>query len=105
MHLVDLDKFKNLDPHWISGFVAGDLSFEVNIKLRNSKYEIGLTLSLSQHIRDVHLFICNANYFGYGNVYNSSTDLNCYLKNTKIFYQWVDFYNKIIPLTSIRLFV
>lgn len=94
LHLVDLAEFKNIDPHWISGFVAGDGSFEVKYRLRkNNKQEIGLTFSLSQDIRDAHLFGVIANYLDCGRVYTSSNNLHCYLKVQN----FSDIYNKIIP--------
>jgi hypothetical protein len=93
LHLFDLAEFKHIDPHWISGFVAGDGSFEIKVRLRKSGHEVGLTFSLSQHIRDAHLFGVLANYLDCGKVYTSSTGLNCYLKVQK----FSDVHNKIIP--------
>lgn len=37
LHLVNLAEFKNIDPNWISGFVAGDGSFDIKITRLNAK--------------------------------------------------------------------
>ena len=60
--------------------MAGDGSFEVTVRTRKYGNEVGLTFSLSQHIRDAHLLGVIANYLDCGKVYTSSTGLNCYLK-------------------------
>lgn len=48
----------NLDPNWISGFISGDGSFQVDIRKNDTfklKYQVLLRFSLSQHARDEQL--------------------------------------------------
>ena len=93
LHLVDLDEFKNIDPHWISGFVAGDGTFDIKITQRGSRFQVELRFRITQHIRDAHLLGVIAGYFGCGKVYVRSNGTACDLFINTI----PDNINKVIP--------
>jgi len=38
LHLVNYEQFKSIGPHWFSGFVAGDGSFEIKITSRDVRH-------------------------------------------------------------------
>ena len=93
LHLVNSAEFKNIDPNWISGFVAGDGSFDIKITKRKSKYQVELRFRITQHIRDIHILGLIAEYLDCGEVYISSNSLACdLLVNT-----FPNNINKIIP--------
>ena len=93
LHLVDLDEFKKIDPHWISGFTAGDGAFDIKITQRGSKYQVELRFRLTQHIRDAQLLGAIAAYFGCGKVYIRSNGLACDL----VINTFPDSINKVVP--------
>ena len=93
LHLVKLEEFKNIDPNWLSGFVAGDGTFDTKITDRGSKYQIELRFRITQHIRDAHLMGIIADYLGCGKVYIRSTGLACDLSLAN----FPDIINKVIP--------
>lgn len=57
---------KILDPYWVSGFVAGDGGFSINIR-PNKKIE--LRFYIAQHSKDIDLMNSLVNFFGAGKVY------------------------------------
>lgn len=93
LHLVDSDKFKNIDPNWISGFVAGDGSFDIKLTKRRSRDQIELRFRITQHVRDFHLLRVIAEYLGCGKVYMRPTGLACDLSVNN----FSDNIEKIIP--------
>jgi hypothetical protein len=93
LHLVDSAEFKNIDPNWISGFVAGDGSFDIKITKRKVKYQVELRFRITQHIRDAHILGIIAEYLGCGKVYIRSTGLACDL----VVNTFPENINKIIP--------
>lgn len=93
LHLVDFEDFKQIDPHWISGFTAGDGSFDIQITQRGYKYQIELRFRITQHIRDAHLLGIIAEYLGCGKVYIRSNDSGCDL----VIRNFPDNINKVIP--------
>jgi LAGLIDADG endonuclease len=93
LHLVDYAEFKNIDPNWISGFVAGDGSFDIKITKRQFKYQVELRFRITQHIRDAHILGVIAKYLDCGKVYIRSTNLACDL----VINTFPDNINKIIP--------
>lgn len=94
LHLVNYDKFKSIDPHWLSGFTAGDGSFNIKITERSkTKFQVELRFRITQHIRDSQLLVIIANYLGCGKVYIRSTNLACDL----VVHTFPDNINKIIP--------
>jgi len=93
LHLVDSAEFINIDPNWISGFVAGDGTFDVKLTQRKFKYQVELRFRITQHIRDAHILGIIAEYFGCGKVYIRSTGLACDL----VINNFPDNINKIIP--------
>ena len=93
LHLVDSAEFKNIDPNWISGFVAGVGSFDIKLTKRKSRYQVELRFRITQHIRDAHIFRLIAEYFGCGKVYIRSTGLACDL----VVNNFPDNINKFIP--------
>jgi len=80
LHLVKSSEFKSIDPHWISGFTAGDGSFSIRISKRVNTYQVELRFRITQHIRDAHLLGIIAEYFGCGKVYTRSNKLACDLE-------------------------
>lgn len=93
LHLVDLDEFKKIDPHWIFGFTAGDGAFDIKITQRGSNYQVELRFRLTQHIRDAQLLGAIAAYFGCGKVYIRSNGLACDL----VINTFPDSINKVVP--------
>lgn len=93
LHLVDSAEFKNIDPNWISGFVAGDGTFDIKITKRKSKHQVELRFRITQHIRDAHILGIIAEYLDCGKVYIRSTGLACDL----VVNTFPDNINKIIP--------
>ena len=93
LHLVDPAEFKNIDPNWISGFVAGDGTFDIKVTKRKSKYQVELRFRITQHIRDAHILGIIGEYLGCGKVYIRSTGLACDL----VVNNFPDNINKIIP--------
>lgn len=71
--LVDVYKLLPLHPYWIAGFAAGDGSFMVKLRF-NKDYNAGgrveLAFVLTQHVRDLALIKCLADYFGCGQYYS-----------------------------------
>jgi hypothetical protein len=64
----------NLNPFWISGFVAGDGSF--NLGIRNTG-QIYFNFNIAQHIRDLALMNLIFNYLGCGSVYARPDSNRC----------------------------
>jgi len=93
LHLVDSAEFNNIDPNWISGFVAGDGTFDIKLTKRKSRYQVELRFRITQHIRDAHILGIIAEYLGCGKVYIRSTGLACDL----VVNNFPDNINKIIP--------
>ena len=93
LYLVDSAEFKNIDPNWISGFVAGDGTFDIKITKRKSGYQVELRFRITQHIRDGHILGLIAEYLDCGKVYIRSTSLACDL----VVNNFPDNINKIIP--------
>lgn len=58
----------NLNPYWVSGFVAGDGGFSVYIKdkTETSKFRISYRFFVTQHIRDLELMNLFCKYFNCG---------------------------------------
>jgi hypothetical protein len=59
---------ENLNPYWVSGFVAGDGGFSVYIKdkTETSKFRISYRFFVTQHIRDLELMNLFCKYFNCG---------------------------------------
>lgn len=93
LHLVNPEELKTIDPHWISGFTAGDGSFSIKITKRKYGYQVELRFRITQHIRDAHLLGSIAEYLGAGKVYTRSNKLACDLEISN----FADNMNKIIP--------
>ncbi len=94
LHLVNTDEFKSIDPQWLSGFTAGDGSFNIKITERSqTKFQVELRFRITQHIRDAQLLVIVADYLGCGKVYIRSTNLACDL----VVHTFSDNINKIIP--------
>jgi hypothetical protein len=93
LHFVDSTEFKNIGLKWISGFVAGDGTFDIKITQRKSKYQVELRFRITSHIRDAHILGVIAGYFNCGKVYIRSTGLACDL----VIITFPDNINKIIP--------
>jgi hypothetical protein len=60
------------NPHWLSGFVSGEVCFYINIsksKTHKIGYSVGLKFILTQHDRDKILFELIIKYLGCGKLY------------------------------------
>jgi hypothetical protein len=69
IEVVERPKIKlplTLDPNWVSGFVAGDGGFSINIR-KNNKIEF--RVHVAQHSKDSDLLKLFINFFNSGNVY------------------------------------
>jgi hypothetical protein len=61
-----------LDPNWVSGFVAGDGGFAINIRTNKdniSKDRVDFRFHVAQHSKDFDLLNLFVNFFNSGNVY------------------------------------
>ena len=67
--LINTETIPN--PNWLSGFVTGEGSFDVNISKSTNKvgYRAQLRFRISQHIRDIKLMESIAKYLSTGNIY------------------------------------
>lgn len=65
----------NLNPHWISGFTAGDGGFSIGI--RQGTGQIYFRFHIAQHSRDILLMNLFIRFFGCGNVNIRSKDKRC----------------------------
>lgn len=94
LYLVSSEQFKSIDPYWISGFTAGDGSFDIKITERNnSKFQVELRFRITQHIRDLQILSNIIDYFGCGKVYIRKNNLACDLQIST----FSDNIDKIIP--------
>lgn len=93
LYLVDSAEFKNIDPNWISGFVARDGTFDIKITKRKSGYQVELRFRITQRIRDAHILGVIVEYFDCGKVYIRSISLAYDL----VVNNFPDNINKIIP--------
>ena len=85
------------DPNWMAGFVDGEGCFYVNTKKAKgyvTGFQVIMTFSLSQHVRDELLFTKFINYFGCGKIEKVSTRPN---DVRFVVYKFSDILNKIIP--------
>lgn len=88
------------DPNWLVGFVDGEGCFYVNTK-KSINYITGfqviLTFSISQHVRDELLLNKFIHYLGCGNIEKVTTRPNGI---TFVVYKFSDIIEKIIPFFS-----
>lgn len=66
-----------INPHWLSGFTAGDGSFLVTIKKSATHitgYQVQPTFDISQHVKDVEQQRLMGKFQGRGNVYIYGTE-------------------------------
>jgi len=71
--LIDVHKLLPLHPCWIAGFAAGDGSFMVKLRVDkdyNAGGRVELAFVLTQHVRDLPLIKCLADYFDCGQFYS-----------------------------------
>jgi hypothetical protein len=84
------------DPNWITGFVDGEGCFYVKVK-KNKTYSIGfqiiISFSISQHIRDELLLSKFIDYLGCGVIEKVSTRRSVVF----VVYKFGDVFDKIIP--------
>ena len=63
-----------IDPHWLTGFAAGECSFMIQIK-SNKKFSLGfqvqLEFNLAQHKRDKQFIRSLIKYFECGHIYEN----------------------------------
>ncbi len=83
---MESQKIKNKLTQWrsienlvfkISGFLAGDRTFDIKLTKRKSKYQVEFRFRITQHIRDAHILGAIAEYLDQGKVYIRSTGLAC----------------------------
>lgn len=87
---------KNIDPHWIRGFVDGEGSFCVHTqKSKTTKLgeSVGLEFTISQHIRDEQLIKSLVQYLGCGRTRLDSRGSLIYFVVTRL----SDIIEKILP--------
>ncbi len=84
-------------PDWLAGFVDGEGCFYVNTKKAKSYltgYQVIMSFSLSQHVRDELLLTKFIDYLGCGKIERASTRPN---HVTFVVYRFSDIFGKIIP--------
>ena len=63
-----------INPKWLAGFIEGEGCFYIQITKRSdTKYQVKLTFSISQHSRDLVLFNNIIKYLNCGRIDSSST--------------------------------
>lgn len=85
------------DPNWLAGFVDGEACFYVNTKKAKAYltgFQVIMTFSISQHVRDELLFNKFIDYLGCGKIEKVSTRPN---EVRFVVYKFSDIINKIIP--------
>jgi len=85
------------DPHWLSGFTAGEGCFNINIVKNSSTktgYLVNLRFQLSQHLRNENLLKSFIDYFGCGKYY---TVEGVQSRGDFVVTRLSDILNKIIP--------
>lgn len=94
-----LIKFEGFHPNWLTGFTDGEGCFYVNTKKANTStgYQIIMTFSLSQHIRDEELLTKIKDYLGCGNIEKVSTRPTY---ATIVVYKYANIKDIIIPFFS-----
>lgn len=69
-----------LNPHWVSGFVAGDGGFQLGVQSDN-RYVLGerakFQFYITQHMLEAELFRLFEGFFGCGTVYIRSNSSRC----------------------------
>ena len=93
---VNFKYILNEKPFWLTGFVDGEGCFYVKItKARTvTGYQISLSFSISQHIRDELLLTRLIDNLGCGKIEKVTTRPNAI---TFVLYKFSDINNKIIP--------
>lgn len=91
-----LIKFEGFHPNWLAGFTDGEGCFYVNTKKANTStgYQIIMTFSISQHIRDEELLTKIKDYLDCGNIEKVSTRPT---SATIVVYKFTSIKEKIIP--------
>lgn len=85
------------DPNWLAGFVDGEGCFYVNTKKAKAYltgFQVIMTFSITQHVRDELLFNKFIDYLGCGKIEKVSTRPN---EVRFVVYKFSDILNKIIP--------
>lgn len=85
------------DPNWLAGFVDGEGCFYVNTKKAKAYltgFQVIMTFSITQHVRDELLFNKFLDYLGCGKIEKVSTRPN---EVRFVVYKFSDILNKIIP--------
>lgn len=86
-----------LEPNWLAGFVDGEGCFYVKLtksKTCLSRYQVLISLQISQHVRDELLLTKFIEYLGCGIIEKVTTRPNSI---TFIVYKFRDIFEKIIP--------
>jgi hypothetical protein len=82
-NLNNINKLKNLNPYWISGFATGEGSFTFFTKKRNSisgkiVKDYTLVFEISQRTQDLQLLNLITSYFKVGRVYTETRGISRY---------------------------
>lgn len=75
---VEADKIKISEPNWVAGFIAGEGSFQIDIKKSKTcrnKHQVLLRFSVAQHIRDELLLKSFIYYLDCGRVYKNKSKI------------------------------
>jgi hypothetical protein len=92
--LRDNIESKDLNPHWINGFIEGEGSFWIGIIKKNnttSRLTPNLVFQITQHERDINLIKSFIEYFGCGRIKKEKPIVNFIVSN------FSDIENKIVP--------
>ena len=98
----------NLNPYWVSGFVAGDGGFSLIIRPSKSsvlKQQVSCRLHITQHIKDLELMKLFSKFFNCGTVYvrsNSSNRCDFLVQDIKLLLSNIIPHFDIYPILNLK---
>ncbi len=104
-NIVVVDRIKpntpeNLNPHWVSGFTAGDGGFSIGIrKITNQIY---FRFYITQHSRDILLMKLLIKFFGFGKVNVRSNRCDFYIQDFSKIYGIIIPHFDTYPLCNVK---
>lgn len=92
----------NLNPNWVSGFIAGDGGFSIGIRPKTG--QIYFRFYITQHSRDISLMKLFVKFFGCGKVNMRSKTNRCdyYVQDFLLIYNFIIPHFDYYPLFNIK---